>query len=630
MTDPTNDPDVDPASEGPDFASLVESEPDSPTTDSSGRVRAPAGGGQGAAEGLGREVVLQGQPVSPGVAISRAFVFDAEQLRIAERFVPSDAVEFAVSRFERAVELACRELQELHLGYRDVLGQDTAQIFRFHEAMLRDPSLKKEVIQRIRQNRFSPAYAVTRAFLAKTQALRKIGSEFAKRSEIDLHDVERRLLRALIGQRREEVESLEAEVVLVAHDLTPSQTATLDTNKVKGIAIDAGGRTSHTAIVARALSIPAVVGLGDVTGAVAGGDTLIIDGTKGQVIVNPSAETLREYTARQTQFLEFSRDLAELRELPAETLDGHRLTILANIEYPDEIEAALDRGAEGIGLYRTEFLYTDGIPDEWTHFQAYRKAVKLLDGRPLVIRSLDLGADKFADSIRQVEPNPFLGCRSIRYCFREPAAFRTQLRALLRATAYGPIKLMLPMIASLDEVRRAKGMIHEVMEELEKEHVPFDQEIPIGIMIEVPSAALTADLLAQEVAFLSIGTNDLVQYTLAVDRMNERVADLYQPVHPAVLRLIEGVIEAGHRHGVEVSMCGEMSGEVSYTIPLVGMGLRTLSISPGSIPEVKKMIRAINVRESTKVVEQIFEFNQASDTEAFLRERAQRIIPQLF
>jgi phosphoenolpyruvate-protein phosphotransferase (PTS system enzyme I) len=595
--------------------------------DDLGAAGARAGGSFGLAQG---EVVFQGFPVSPGIAIERAFVLDAEEFRIAERFVEPHEVEGAVERFERALEQARGEVCELQQRCHDALGAETAQIFKFHELMLSDLTLHDEILKRIRVTRFSPEYAVSRAFLTKIQAIRSVGDEYLRQRDIDVIDVKRRVLRGLFGERRRDVESLEGEFVLVAHDLTPSQTASLDTRKFVGFAIDAGGRTSHTAILARALGIPAVVGLGDITSCVAGGDQVVIDGTKGKVIVNPSEETLRVYQGRRQQFVEFTRDLAELRTLPAETLDGHKITILANIEFPEEVQSALENGAEGIGLYRTEFLYTEGRPDERRHFQAYRKAVEDLDGRPLVVRSLDLGADKFADTINQREPNPFLGCRSIRYCFQHPEEFKTQLRALLRATAYGPIKLMLPMITSLDEVRRAKLILQSVMEDLERENVPFDDKIPVGIMVEVPSAALIADVLAKEVAFLSIGTNDLIQYTLAVDRMNERVADLYQPAHPAVLRLIRMVIDAGHRSGIEVSMCGEMSGDVAYTIPLLGLGLRTFSISPGSVPEIKKVTRSITLRESVDVVERVFAFSEAQKTESYLRTRARRIVPQLF
>ncbi len=582
--------------------------------------------------------VKLGIPVSPGIAIRRAFLLDAEDTSVAQRFIRPEEVAPEVARFEKAVEAAKRYYQGMQEKYRHVLGENVAQIFRFHQMMLEDRSLRDEIVKRIQTNRFTPEYAVRRAFLNKVKAIRAIKDEVLRERDKDIYDVEKRLLKCLAGERTEEMKQLAEEVVLVAHDLTPSQTAQLDTSKITGIAIDAGGRTSHTAIVARALGIPAVVGLGNITSEVAGGDLVIVDGIKGQVLIEPDDATHREYRDRQRAFIEFfERDREELRELPAETVDGHKITLYANIEFPEEIPIAFENGAEGIGLYRTEFLYVDGQepPDEEAHFRAYKRAVEECNGRPLVIRTLDLGADKFADVtgtaiVHHLEPNPFLGCRSIRLCFQRIDLFKTQLRAILRASAYGPIKLMLPMIASLAEVRKAKLIIGDVMDDLERERVPFDEKLPIGIMVEVPSAAMIADFLAEEVAFFSIGTNDLVQYTLAVDRVNERVADLYQPAHPAILRLLTQVIEAGVRHGIEVSMCGEMSGDVVYTIPLIGLGLRTFSISPGPIPEVKKVIRSITLRDAVAEAEKIFGFRDARQIDNYLREKAKRIIPQLF
>ncbi|GIW72885.1 MAG: phosphoenolpyruvate-protein phosphotransferase [Planctomycetota bacterium] len=576
--------------------------------------------------------VKVGIPVSPGIAIERAFVLEAEEPYIAERFVPPEAVAAEQQRLERALEQARAEIRELQERYREVLGGETIQIFRFHEMLLRDADMVQELHRLIGAEQLSAEYAISRVFRRKIQAIRALRDEYLRQRDADFQDVERRLLRALAGTTQREHKGGEEEVVLIAHDLTPSQTATLDTSRIVGFATDVGGRTSHTAIVARALGIPAVVGLGTASAEIASGDLVIIDGTRGRVIVNPDEETLKEYRARRRQFIEFTRDLAELRDLPAETRDGHRVTILANVEFPEEIGPALEAGAEGIGLYRTEFLYAEGQePDEEAHFRAYLRAVEECDNRPLVVRTLDLGADKVgAGMAAPREANPFLGCRSIRYCFQRPELFKTQLRAILRASAYGPIKLMLPMIASLEEVRKAKVIISDVMDELEQSHVPFDDRIPIGIMIEVPAAALIAEFLAREVAFFSIGTNDLVQYTLAVDRVNERVAELYQPAHPAILRLLLTVIEAGWRHGIEVSMCGEMSGEAIYTIPLIGLGLRTFSISPGTIPEVKKVTRSITLREAEEVVDRIFTFSDARQTDNYLREKARRIIPELF
>ncbi len=571
--------------------------------------------------------IKKGIPVSPGIAIRRAFLLDTEGHQISKRFIKSGEVEAEIARFDAAIPRARREYEEL----RKESNPEIAQIFGFHQMMLEDPSMRDEVVRWIQESKFTPEYAVARTFHKKIKALQASRDEHIKLRHIDFHDVEQRLLKALAGGRAQDVRRLEEDVVLIAHDLTPSQTANLATTKVSGFATDAGGRTSHTAIVARALGIPAVVGLGNITSEVANGDLVILDGTHGKVIIQPDEETLREFRAKEKQFIEFERSLTELRHLPAETLDGHPLTLLANIEFPEEIATALENGAEGIGLYRTEFLYvTDPEPDEEVHFKAYRRGVEQLDGRPLVIRTLDLGADKFTEGVLPIEPNPFLGCRSIRLCFVRIDLFKAQLRAILRATAYGPIKIMLPMITSLSEVRKAKVIINDVMEDLHREKVPFEEDVEIGIMVEVPSAALIADFLAAEVDFFSIGTNDLVQYTLAVDRVNERVADLYQPAHPAILRLILQVIEAGRRHGIDVSMCGEMSGEVVYTIPLLGLGLKTFSISPGTIPEVKKVIRSITQKEAVQVVERIFTFSEAKQTDNYLREKAKRIIPQLF
>ena len=576
-------------------------------------------------------IELKGIAVSPGIAIRRAFLLDAQDIQIAQRFIKPDEVQAELLRFEKALAHARDELKVNQERYRGTVGEDIAQIFKFHQLMLEDKTLVDEIRKRIVASKFTAEYAVSRAFQIKVKQFRSLKTELFRDRDKDVTAVEKRLLNALTGERREEMKALQEEVVLIANDLTPDQTVGLDTTKVRGFATDAGGRTSHTAIVARQMRLPAIVGLGNATGQVAAGDMVIIDGTRGKLIVNPDEATLKDYRAKEKAFIEFERSLTELRDLPAETLDGHKITLFANIEFPSEIADAIENGAEGIGLYRTEFLYHDNPdPDEETHFRAYKQAVEACNGKPLVIRTLDLGADKFTDGAVRMEPNPFLGCRSIRFCFQRIDLFKTQLRAILRATAYGPIKLMLPMISSLSEVRKAKLIINDAMDDLEREKIVFDPKIPVGIMVEVPSAALVADFLAEEVSFFSIGTNDLVQYTLAVDRVNEKVADLYQPAHPAVLRLLLSVIEAGVKHGIDVSMCGEMSGEVIYTIPLIGLGLRNFSISPGSIPEVKKVVRSTTLRQASEEADKIFDFRDAKQTDNYLREKARRIIPQLF
>jgi phosphotransferase system enzyme I (PtsI) len=449
----------------------------------------------------------------------------------------------------------------------------------------------------------------------------------------DIHDLERRLLRSLVGNRRQDLGHLDQDVVVIAHDLLPSQTAALDRSHVRGFACDVGGATSHTAIVARAMGIPAIVGLGNITSSVSGGDTIIIDGTRGVVIINPDADQLVEYREFERQRSRLEVELALLKDLPAETQDGHSISMQANIEFPGDIDDALRRGAVGIGLYRTEFLYlsNDREPSEEEHYAAYAEALRRLEGRPLVLRTMDLGADKYTEKQAQnPERNPFLGERSIRMCLHDIPMFKTQLRAIMRASVLGDLRIMFPMISTLMELRQAKMVLNDVMEEMEDEGIPFRREIPIGIMIEVPSAALMANQFAKEVNFFSIGTNDLVQYTLAVDRTNEKVAGLFCPAHPAVLGLIRDVIRAGVRAGIGVSVCGEMAGEPLYTLLLLGLGLTTFSMNGPDVPEVKKIIRSTTTEHARNVARRVMTFDSERQVMHFLREETRKIVPEAF
>jgi phosphotransferase system enzyme I (PtsI) len=449
----------------------------------------------------------------------------------------------------------------------------------------------------------------------------------------DIHDIEKRLLNALIGQRREDLAHLTTDVVVIAHDLLPSQTAALDRLHVRGFATDAGGRTSHTAIVARAMGIPAVVGLGDITSEVSGGDTVIIDGNRGVVIVNPDAEQLVEHRELERKQVKFETELATLSKLPARTQDGHDISLQANIEFPYEVNDAVDRGALGIGLYRTEFLYlaSDHEPSEEEHYQSYADALQRLAGKPLVIRTLDLGADKQTQArSSNPERNPFLGDRSIRMCLHDIPMFKRQLRAIMRASVLGDVRIMFPMISTLMELRQAKMVLNDVMEELEDDNVPFRRDIPIGIMIEVPSAALMANHFAKEVNFFSIGTNDLIQYTLAVDRTNEKVAGQFCPAHPSVLALVRDVIRAGSRNSISVSVCGEMAGDPLYTLLLLGLGLNTFSMNGPDIPEVKKVIRSTTMENARKVARKVMSFDSERQVMHFLREETRKFIPEAF
>ena len=441
------------------------------------------------------------------------------------------------------------------------------------------------------------------------------------------------MLRNLLGQRREELGDLKEPVIVLAHDLTPSETAALDPEMVHAFVTEAGGRASHTAIMAGVLEIPAIVGVGKFLNDVSGGDLAIVDGNRGVLILNPDEETLERYKVTQTSFRTFETQLGTLRDLPAETKDGVHIPLLGNIEFPQEVEHCLKRGADGVGLYRTEFLYlnkqTD--PTEAEHLEAYLTVLRTLGPKPVVIRTLDLGADKFSTNLEPVqdERNPFLGLRSVRLCLRNLTLFKTQMRAILRSSAFGDVRIMFPMVSTLLELRQCKMILAEVKEDLEEEGIAFNRKLPVGTMIEVPSAALLADMMAREVSFFSIGTNDLTQYTLAADRTNQSVASLYSPGDPAVLRLIDNVVKAAQKHSVGVNVCGEMSGEPIYTMLLLGLGLRQLSVTPHNIPEIKKIIRSITIDEATDVAKEAMRLETARDVNNYLREQTRRVLPEV-
>jgi phosphotransferase system enzyme I (PtsI) len=429
------------------------------------------------------------------------------------------------------------------------------------------------------------------------------------------------------------LQRLREPVIVLAHDLTPSETASMDRTKVFAFATEAGGRASHTAIMAGALEIPAVVGLGSFITDVSGGDQVIVDGNHGVLIIDPDAETLERYRQTQNTLRTFETRLGELRDLPAETRDSVRIPLMGNIEFPEESAHAIERGADGVGLYRTEFLYLgrQSDPTEEEHLQAYLTVARTMGSKPVVIRTLDVGADKFSSASEYVglEKNPFLGLRSIRLCLRNLTLFKTQLRAILRASAFGNVRIMFPMVSTLLELRQCKMILAEVKEDLEDEGIVFNRKIPVGTMIEVPAAAIMAEQLAREVNFFSIGTNDLIQYTLAADRTNENVASLYSPGDPAVLRLIDGVVRAAEKHGIDVNVCGEMSGEPIYTMLLLGMGLRQLSVTPHNIPEIKKIIRSVTIEDAVQVAREAMRLETSRDVNNYLREQARRILPEV-
>ena len=422
----------------------------------------------------------------------------------------------------------------------------------------------------------------------------------------------------------------------MAHDLTPSQTTGLDKKMVKGLLTDAGGRTSHTAILAHALGIPAIVGLEDITASVQSGDHIIADGNRGVVVIEPNAARLMEYRQEIRKRAKFTDSLGALKDKPAATKDGTAIELLANIEFPSEIPVAIENGAMGVGLYRTEFMYlaSETEPDEEAQYETYVAAIKALDGRPMTVRTLDLGADKMPEGVHTFTPgaerNPFLGCRSIRLCLQNLPMFKTQLRAILRASVEGPVKIMFPLISNIMELRQARMILSDVMEDLEDQGIAYADNIPIGMMIEVPSAALQARTFAHEADFFSIGTNDLIQYTVAVDRSNERIANLYSAAHPALVTLVKEVIRAAQRGKVDVSLCGEMAGEPEYTMLLLGLGLRTFSMTPPAIPEIKQIIRTVSLDQCRRVARKVNGFDSEREVLNYLKDEVGKILPEGF
>ncbi|HSU68953.1 MAG TPA: phosphoenolpyruvate--protein phosphotransferase [Tepidisphaeraceae bacterium] len=580
--------------------------------------------------------IKKGIGVSPGVVISTAVVLDAEDLLIPKRQVDVSQVPHEIERLERAIADSISGLTKLRDNLTHHAGDDVSGvggIFDFHMGVLRDKSTIGQIVDEVRKNHTTAEYAVSTVMRRYANRFLAMSDRYLSERVKDIHDIERRVLRNLIGQKHEDLLHLESDVVVIAHDLLPSQTAALDRKHVKGFAMDVGGRTSHTAIVARAMGIPAVVGLGNLTAEVSGGDTVIIDGTRGVVIVNPDAEQLAEHQEARQKQIDLVDRLADLSGLPAETKDGHVVSLQANIEFPEDIDDALIQGAEGIGLYRTEFLFlaSEVEPTEDDHYAAYADALRRLGGRPLVIRTLDLGADKYTQAKAQSpERNPFLGDRSIRMCLHDIPMFKRQLRAIMRVSVLGDVRIMFPMICTIMELRQAKMILNDVMEELEDEGIEFRRDLPIGMMVEVPAAVIQADQFAKETNFFSIGTNDLIQYTLAVDRTNEKVAGLFCPAHPAVLKLIRDTIRAGNRNGVSVSVCGEMAGDPLYTLLLLGLGLNTFSMNGPDVPEVKKIIRSTTMEQARQVARRVMSFDSERQVMHFLREETRKIIPEAF
>ena len=576
--------------------------------------------------------IKKGIAVSPGIAIAKPLVIDSEDYRIPRRSILPSAKVAEVKKVRDAFHKAVGELEKIDSDDRIAEG-NIKDIFAVHLRFLKDKNLRKKITDLVYNDLLTAEYAVSTTLRDIANHFASVQDRYISERATDIYDIEKRLLRHLLGRKREDIEHISHEVVIVAHELSPTQTASFDRKFIRGFATDAGGRTSHTAIVARSLGIPAVVGLEDVTRNVDPTATVVIDGNRGVVVIDPDEPTLKQYQQFAIEFDRLERELDAIRDLDAVTRDGVAIELLGNIEFPHEAEIVLDKGGSGIGLYRTEFLYlyNQTEPTEEDHYNAYSEVIRVFGDMPVIIRTMDLGADKFTQSRRFVrEPNPFLGLRSIRFCLQNLVMFKTQLRAILRASVHGNVHVMFPLISSLHELRQAKMILHDVMDDLEEDSIEYKPDVPVGIMVETPSAALTASILASECDFFSIGTNDLIQYTLAVDRGNERVSTLYSGADPAVIILLRSVIHEANRARISAGICGEMASEPEFIMLLLGLGFRTFSLAPPMIPEIKKVIRSVTIESCNSLARKVLLMNSEREVINYLRNAAMKVLPEVF
>ena len=581
--------------------------------------------------------IIKGIGVSSGVVICPAFLVSEDEIRIGSRSIKPAEVPAEKQRLESAISASSVDIRELRDTTTRNLGKETGAIFYFHLGLLNDPELLKAFISGIEEQNYTAEYAIHKALRDYGKHFLDHPDKYFRERIKDIYDIERRLLRKLAGRERIRISNVDEPVVIVARDLTPSQTASLDRKMVKGIAIEAGGQTSHTAIIANSMGIPAVVGLENITHETVSGDLMVVNGYSGVVIVNPDEVTITEHKKYEKRLQTYETSLQGIRDLPARTLDGVDIKLMGNIEFPHEVDNALEKGAMGIGLYRTEFLYlaAEHEPTEDDHYAAYAETIRRLRGRPIIIRTLDLGADKYSPFMDQApEANPFLGCRSIRLCLQNLEMFKTQLRAILRASVLGDVSVMFPMISTPQELRQARFVLNEVMDDLNEDNLPYNRYIRVGMMVEVPATALIPHTYVEEADFLSIGSNDLIQYTLAVDRGNQRVASLFTAAHPAVIKLIQNVMRASKRNSkrepTPVSLCGEMGGDPEFIMLLVGLGLRNISITPHNIPQIKKIIRSIDSRDALRVARRVLSFETPQQILNYLRDETRKILPDFF
>ena len=573
--------------------------------------------------------MITGIPASPGIVFGKALVLKEEKIVLDTQKISEDQVEAEVARFYAGREAAVEQLNSIHQRSLKSLGEEKAAIFEGHLMILEDEELEEEIIDYLRSNKVNASVAASKIIDQQVEMLSEIDDEYLKERAGDIRDIGNRLIKNILGMHIVDLGDITEESILVAYDLTPSETAQLNLEKVLGFITDIGGRTSHTSIMARSLELPAIVGTNNVTAQVNTGDYLILDAVNNCVYVNPSQAEIDELKKLEAKLTEEKAELAKLKDLPAVTLDGHKVDVVANIGTIRDCEGAHRNGAEGVGLYRTEFLFMDRdqLPSEEEQFIAYKEVVEAMEGRLVVLRTMDIGGDKELPYLNlPKEMNPFLGWRAVRIALDRREILHAQLRAVLRASAFGKLAVMFPMIISVEEIRELKSVLETLKAELRAEGKAFDENIQVGVMVETPSAAVNAKFLAKEVDFFSIGTNDLTQYTLAVDRGNELISHLYNPMSPSVLGLIKQVIDASHAEGKWTGMCGELAGDERATLLLLGMGLDEFSMSAISVPRIKKLIRHVNYQEVKALADEALQKPTAAEIEqliqAFLAEKS--------
>lgn len=577
-------------------------------------------------------ITLKGIGVSSGVSIGRAHVIERGRVEVEERPIKSNQVEKEINRLKKAVEQSKGQLLKVKEKLLKEGAKEHVYILDAHLLILEDRMLIDDTIRNIREGLIGAEGALKRHIHNLSKIFDRVEDEYLRARKTDIEHIGERILRNLVGKKHEGLSQIKEKVIIVAHDLTPSDTAQMKKDKILGFITEIGGRTSHTSIVARSIEIPAVVGLDNITQQIMPGDVIVLDGMTGVVIINPSKAVFKAYLERSQSYQYFEEELLRYKDLPAVTKDGHPVRLAGNIELPEEIPSLKEHGAEGIGLYRTEFLYMGKrLPTEQEHFEIYRNLAEGVAPYSATIRTLDMGGDKPLPYIEWGEEmNPAMGLRAIRFSLKEIDIFKTQLRAILRASAHGKLKVMFPMISGIGELRQAKEILEEVRGEMDSKGIPYDRKMEVGIMMEIPSAAAIADILAKEVDFFSIGTNDLIQYSLAIDRVNEHVAYLYEPLHPAIIRIIKWIVDAAHNAGIKVSMCGEMAGEPAYVPILLGLGLDELSMNAPVIPWIKKIVRGMSTKDAGKLLKSVMDFATAAEIDDCIRGKMAELFPDEF